>query len=70
MRIFYQSLTDKWLSPKNFVMRVNRDFFDSEGETLSSAQTVPADRVEQTLSLLSFFCSFFLLSKSWLFFRL
>ena len=51
MRIFYQSLTDKWLSPKNFVMRVNRDFFDSE-ETLSSAQTVPADRVEQTLSLL------------------
>ena len=26
MRIFYQSLTDKWLSPKNFVMRVNRDF--------------------------------------------
>ena len=69
MRIFYQSLTDKWLSPKNFVMRVNRDFFDSE-ETLSSAQTVPADRVEQTLSLLSFFCSFFLLSKSWLFFRL
>ena len=43
-------------------MRVNRDFFDSE-ETLSSAQTVPADRVEQTLSLLSFFCSFFFILK-------
>ena len=44
-------------------MRVNRDFFDSE-ETLSSAQTFPADRVEQTLSLLSFFCSFFYSQKA------
>ena len=27
-------------------MRVNNDFFDRERETVSSAQTVPADRVD------------------------
>ena len=50
------------------MMRVNRDFFDSKGEALSSAQTVPADRVEQTLIFIFIFLFFLFTLKKLVFF--